>query len=345
MRKLMLFILGGCVVVAMLAAVIPPRSSPASADTLLQGVPRLDGYRIYFSDANTAASRFDRSGSGLSRLAGLLQLLGADLYTLEWQKNIPPDADLVVIAGPTRDLTAVQIARLWLYVSDGGNLLLLTDPLVDSTRAFSRKQGFFWLTLTDFGIRAQDDVVGIEGDQQEEPTFIVDFLATTLADHPITEGIEGVYFWRARSIQIEEDIAGITILPLVSTESNFYGETAFRDYQSSGVVDYNSVGDTTRGSLPLAAAVENAATGTRMVLIGDREVATNNGGLQTSPPYSPYFLYPDNARFMLNVIAWLVGADSTNTVDIKFVTPAVTSTPTTVPSPTPATPAPEEDGE
>jgi hypothetical protein len=80
--------------------------------------------------------------------------------------------------------------------------------------------------------------------------------------------------------------------------------------------------------------MENIATGTRVVVIGDREFATNGGGLQTSPPYSASFLYPDNPRFLVNAVAWLLDVES-NASQLTFPTPGPTATPTTTPSPTP----------
>ena len=76
------------------------------ADNLLQNVPRLDGMKVYFSEANGEASRFDRTATGLSHFAGLLGELGANLYTLEWRTGVPADANLVVIAGPANALQA-----------------------------------------------------------------------------------------------------------------------------------------------------------------------------------------------------------------------------------------------
>ena len=128
---------------------------PASAAPLLQGVPRLDGARIYFSEANGAASRFDRGPQGLSRFAGLLRLLGAELYTLEWHRVIPADADLVIIAGPAQDLTAEQVSRLWLYISDGGRVLLLANPTALGSRAFNMRTGLFRARLAGQDMPAQ----------------------------------------------------------------------------------------------------------------------------------------------------------------------------------------------
>jgi len=70
-------------------------------------------------DRAAHAGGFDRSDLGLSRFAGLLSQLGANLFTLEWRTGFPTDADLIVIAGPVADLAPDQIARLWAGVPAG----------------------------------------------------------------------------------------------------------------------------------------------------------------------------------------------------------------------------------
>jgi len=84
-------ILFGLICALLLAALVGASALPPNrvqAGTALQGVPRLDGKNIYFSEAFGEASRFDRGPTGLSRFAGLLRLLGANLYTLEWRTGI-----------------------------------------------------------------------------------------------------------------------------------------------------------------------------------------------------------------------------------------------------------------
>ena len=115
--------------VVALVALSVPAAPRAQADHLLQSAPDLDGFSIYFSESMGEASRFDRSEAGLSRLAGLVELLGGSLYTLEWRTGIPETADLLVIAGPTLDMADSQVAWLWAYLQNGGRLLLLSDPL------------------------------------------------------------------------------------------------------------------------------------------------------------------------------------------------------------------------
>lgn len=347
----------------LLASSALDRATPgASAAPLLQDVPRLDGVRIYFSESNGAASRFDRGPGGLSRFAGLLRLLGADLHTLEWHRVIPPDADLVVIAGPTQDLSAEQVARLWLYLSDGGRVLLLANPVALGSRAFDWRSGLFRLLVDDLGVRGRPDVVVTEGTREVpvfpppatpgEPTatpaapqevfaLITDFLAEHRnTTHPITADLAGPFaFFGARSIEIAPQLpAGVTVSPLLFSFGNYFGERAFAQYERTGVAEYHPTGDTQRDRLPLAAAVSDSRSGLRLVLVGDREFATNGGGLQTSPAYSQGYLYPDNARFLLNAVGWLLETDAAP-APLEFATPAPTGSPTPLPSPTP-TPIP-----
>jgi hypothetical protein len=354
---------------------LPAPAAPAAS--FLEGMPRLDGVRIYFSESEGEPSRFDRSPAGLSRFAGLIELLGADLYTLEWRTGIPADADLVVLAGPTADLKGEQIAWLWAYLQEGGHLLLLADPGVGANvKGFPGKSGLFTLLWTDMGLRARDDLLVAPTGQTtsavppgvrpkpNEPTPtplppvevpVLTWLLNT-SDlntlHPMAANARGeVALWGARSIEIDGSPRESQVTPLLYAASEFYGETEFVTYQQSGFVEYNIDKDTAPGHLALGAAVEHIVTGTRVVLIGDREVAVNGFGLESSPPYSASFLYPGNARFLMSAVAWLVGADMTILQGREFPTPGPTVTPTITPSPTPAltatpveTPTPVEGG-
>ncbi len=359
MRKRRLLTLNVCVLILARTALSVPPHANVAAEKLLQEVPQLGGYQVYFSESLGEASRFDRSQNGLSRLAGLVDLFGADLYTLEWRTGIPADADLLVIAGPANDLTADQVAWLWAYLQNGGRLLLLADP--PPSKALPATKGLFQLMWDDMGLRGRDDVVATEGDLRpvvpppakverdqptptplppvEAPALVVDFVTTTINTfHPIAAELEGeLVFFGARSLEVDAAPRESQVTPVVYTDSSFYGESDIATYQQYQYAEYNIGKDTTRGMLPLVAAMENIASGTRIVLIGDREFATNGGGFETSPPYSGAFLYPGNVRFMLNAIAWLLDAEPV-AGKVSFPEPGPTATPTLTPTPTPLPP-------
>lgn len=351
MRLRLIVLLGMAVAFGLVFA--PMRDASVQAEAaFLQDTPRLDGVNIYFTESAKEASRFDRTGAGISRFAGLLRLLGANLYTLEWRTGFPTDADLIVIAGPTDDLSPDQIARLWSYLNNNGRLLLLADPVVTPVRALPANSGLFQLMWADMGLRARGDVAVIESSMQsmvaegtEEPSpvsvaaLVADFAAADInRDHPVTADIDGpLAFFGARSLEFDASLQGFEVQPLVYTDSSFYGESEYADYVGEGIVEFNIGADTARGPLALAAAFSNPTTGSRMIVIGDRDFATNSSGFVTSPPNTASFVYPDNVRFMLNAVTWLLDTDA---VDLSFPTPGPTATATITPSPTP-TPTPE----
>lgn len=319
------------------------------ADNLLQDVPRLDGIKVYFTESNGEASRFDRAASGLSHFAGLLAQLGAQLDTLEGRTGIPADADLIVIVGPTTDLAPDRVARLWLYLSKGGRLLLLANTGVEARSARSpaipAASGLNTLLWADLGLRLHDDVVisvpgtGAAPEATEavgaNPAAPITDFTTTLVNtsDPITQNLSsGLAFFSARSLEVDNSIQSFQAVPLIFTSDQFYGEASFSAYLSNGTLDFNIGTDTTAGQLPLAAASSNKATGARVVVIGDREFATNGAGLKTSPDNSASFVHPDNARFLVNAVVWLLQREA---VTLDFPTPAPTATATITPSPTP----------
>lgn len=363
MRRKVLVMMILCALVVAIGMSYP---SPAEAIPVLQDAPRLDGYKIYFTEANNEASRFDRTVNGLSRFAGLLRQMGADLETLEWRTDFPNDADLIIIAGPGSDFNADQTARLWNYMSGGGKLLLLANAVQSNQGrpvGLDINSGLFQLTWIDMGLRANNDIVLTEGfplldpviveivpageeaeadvteeaAEEAQPTLeplpqpIVDFITTEFnTDHPIMQGINELAFFTARSIDIDLSVREFPVEPLVFSDTNFYGENDFPEYYANGLALYNIGIDIPPGFLPLATAFENPNTGLRLVLVGDREFATNGYGLQSSPPNTGSFIHADNVRFLYNSVTWLL---DTEPIEATFPTPGPTATATVTPTP------------
>lgn len=328
-----------------------------------QATTDFSGARIYFTESNNEPSRFDRDATGVSRFAGLLENLDAQLLTLDWRNGIPEDADLVIIPGPglRGNLTAAQVADLWLYMSKGGRLLLLSDPIVHQTRDMISNIGLFELTWLRYGLRGRDDWLvtpgelqtiqipeipeevaeGVDPEDPEEvklvtvevPVLISDFTTTNITtSHPITAGLQGdLAFFGARSLEIDVTAGASVRTPLVFSDPDFYGETDYFQYLETGYSDYLVDVDVAPGNEPLAVAFADNPTGARMVLIGDRDFAVNGRGLATSPAYSDSFVYPANAQFLVQAVAWLLDAEAPA---VSFPTPAPTET--AVPEPTEA---------
>jgi len=131
----------------------------------------IDGSVIYFAEENGEATRFDRNTLGISRFGGLLQQQGAQTFSLEWNSGIPDEADLLIIPGPTDSLNPDQVARLWLYINNGGRVLIAADGFnsdanngrLDGTNdALQANDGFFELAFPDFGFQPSGTVLVAE---------------------------------------------------------------------------------------------------------------------------------------------------------------------------------------
>ncbi len=382
MHRKVLMITGLCLAVILFGIGFAPVNT-VYADPFLQDAPSLEGYKIYFTEANGEASRFDRSINGLSRLAGLLGQLGATLETLEWRTGFPDDADLVLIAGPTSDFNADQTARLWTYMNEGGRVLLLADPpgfTNNRLQGLQAQNGLFQLTWIDLGIRGANTIVVTEGgslpemvivsEEEAAPPVEVEAEATEEAtaeataeveaeateeataepappviaqplshftttevnrEHPIMQGLDGrLAFFGARLIDVDLSVRQFPVDLLAFSPGEFYGENNIGEYDVNDFALYNIGEDTPPGFLPISIAYENPNTGMRLVLIGDRDFATNGYGLQSSPPNTSAFTYPDNPRALLNSVTWLLDTDA---VETSFPTPGPTATATLTPTP------------
>ena len=298
-----------------------------------QGDAPLAGSVIYFAEENGEATRFDRSEQGISRYAGIVSQLGATMQTLEWNSGIPAEADLLIIPGPANDLSSDQVARLWMYINNGGRVLIAADAIefrrgdiFRATRSLRSDQGLFELFWPDFGIRPDENVIVSETDDPalavpltaeeppENPALLnIEFTTNSInPDAELMAGIEGpLYLAGARSVSLDATTPSLLTVPLFFAESGVYGEADFNTYLNEGVASFNpQENDVDGANLPLGAAMVDSATNARIVLLGDVDLITNGGGFQSSPSYSSAFVYPSNVQLATQITTWLLEAEA-----------------------------------
>ena len=111
-------------------------------------------------------------------------------------------------------------------------------------------------------------------------------------------------------------------MPLVFAPEDYYGESAYATYLTDGIAGYDVVADTADDSLALAVAFLNPSSSARIILIGDRDFATNGGGFQSSPATSTNFSYVSNIQFLINSVAWLMDSETPVAIPLIPSTPA-----------------------
>jgi hypothetical protein len=181
--------------------------------------------KVYFvtghGEAALGATGGGAAERGLTVLAEMLKRENMETGdTSLLSGEVPEDADIVAVVGPTTALTDAEIEALDAYLEGGGRLLVALDPLIDPDGSMrpTRLEGF----LARHGVAVGDDLVI---DPSKRLPFY-DLSAVYLDDfpsHPVTEGLEGfaVLLTVARSVSADDDTARVVI----QTSGEGWGET------------------------------------------------------------------------------------------------------------------------
>ena len=212
----------------------------------------------------------------------------AETIILAAQGGVPDDADVLILAGPTRPFFPTELDALREYLAGGGALLALVDP---------GAQPDVDALVAEWGITLGNDVVvdrvqGLFG----RP---VSPFAAEYAPHPITEDLgEATLFHMARSASPSAEASGHTVLVRTSAES--WGETDLEAFQTEGRAELDDAD--LPGPVPIAVAADVPAgpdaegDGGRLVVVGDSDFATNALIRQFR-----------NRDFFVNSVNWLLG--------------------------------------
>jgi len=242
--------------------------------------------KVYFVTGHGEASLQSTGGApGERGLTVLEETLRRDnMETAEvslLSGEVPADADVIAIIGPTRAYTDAEITALDGYLDRGGRLLVALDPLIEPEGTMRPTQ--LEPLLAGRGVVVHDDLVV---DPSRRLPFY-DLSAVYLEDfpsHPVTVGLEGfaVLFTVARSLVADDGAATV----IVQTSDDGWGETdlgmllrgepvAVDDVDNSGPA---AVGVAVEGAAEIGDSVDGEAVdieGHRMVVFGDSDFLTD----------------------------------------------------------------------
>ena len=273
------------------------------------------------SDLGTA-SHTDLGVTGLNRFAEMFRAYGAQVTAIDLSRAIPDEVDLVVIVGPVKSFTIPQVARLWIHLQKGKNLLLAVDPenyFVGNANINTQvaRSGLTALLTLDYGILIRDAFLvepwfTVESITRLETTYSRTFV--DVVSHPVVAPLASfnvpVWVWGSRALTVEPFGVDSQAVPLLYNNDG-YAETnpkVFRvvrgnRFENATEPLQENIGADYLGWINVAALGENTATGSRIVVLGDSEMLENAYGLAGSPEAR---LYPGNVLFAQNVAGWLL---------------------------------------
>jgi len=253
----------------------------------IEKIKRDRSVNIYLLQGHGEAS-LELVEGGLAQAIKVLEDKGNTVKAITLaNKDLPLDANLVIIAGATRKLLPGEVTRLQKYLQNGGNLMLLLSP------------------NNDIGINSLLSTWGIELDNR----LIVDgsgsgiamgfgpavTLVNSYGKHPITASFQnGIsIFPESRPIKIKPQ-ASIQSTALAITDEQTWAESDL----SSEEITFDQNKDLS-GALNVAIALsQKSEPKSRMVVFGSSTFITNG-----------WFQQQLNGDLWLNSVNWLVGED------------------------------------
>jgi hypothetical protein len=278
--------------------------------------------KVYFVTGHGEAS-LDSPGSlterGLAYLKEALKrenMETAELVLLGGE--IPADADVIAIVGPTQPYTEAEIELLRGFLEANGRLLVALDPVIeqDGSMRSTRLEPL----LEDYGVTVHNDLVV---DPSRRLPFY-DLSALYIVDFPrhvMTRGLEGsaVVFLVTRSLGAGE-APGLELEPIAETSDEGWGETSLRSLLSGEQIAKDDAD--TPGPVTVALAIEKPtnenAPDEGLGPDGDKpETPASNNGLRIAVFGDADFLSDTeiinagNLTLALNAFSWLAARELT----------------------------------
>jgi ABC-type uncharacterized transport system involved in gliding motility auxiliary subunit len=255
---------------------------------------RQESKKIYFVQGHGEKDPSSAEREGYSIATTSLENQGflVESLNLAAAGEVPDDAHVVVLAGPTNDPFPQELELLEAFLNRGGGLLVMVDPHPSPSLS-----GF----LEPWGVRVGDNVVlDVSGAGRLMGAGPSIPLVLEYENHKLTERFkEMTFFPLARSVEPSEQIPeGVRVEPLFRSNENSWGETDFDTNEASFDEE-----DDHEGPLTLAVAVtkeireateEESAVQALMVVVGDADFAAN-----------PSFRSQGNGNLFLNMVSWL----------------------------------------
>ena len=136
------------------------------------------------------------------------------------EEAVPDDASCLMIASPTKDISADEAAKVIEYLQNGGKVLILSDYSAGEMPNLNS-------VLNAYGVNKEESVV-FEGDMQHYISMTPYYILPDMESHDITSSLSGNYILMpiAQPItELEDARDTLEISPILSTTDDAYAKT------------------------------------------------------------------------------------------------------------------------
>lgn len=228
---------------------------------------------VYFTTGHGERGLEESAEQGFSQVAEALRKQGYEVKALDLFQSpqVPEDADVVVVAGPTKPFSESDRRLLTDHLARNRGLLLMLDPGVDHGLADLARR---------FGIEARGDLAldPNGGRLGADYTYVV---GVDYPLHDITERLSGIatVFPVATSLaEIEAAPAGVVRSPLVRSSDAAYGKADLQTPDPSFVEGRDHAGPL---ALAMLASIDPRAAG--LVTPPPPEGGSSGAGTEETP--------------------------------------------------------------
>ncbi len=206
--------------------------------------------------------------------------------------KIPDDATVIVVAGPKKPLSDNEVGLLDEYISKGGSVVVMEDPVIDPQQKDVQDPLANDLAKS-YGIDLGNNVVVDAYGNQALQNYLF-AIGYQYANHAITQQLNTMItgFQQARSVTADSNVGSdFSKTQLVFTVDQSWGETDLASIQDNSV-KYDK-GTDMPGPISLAVVAQDSGTKARLVVFGNSEFATNT-----------YYGFYGNSDLIVNSIDW-----------------------------------------
>jgi hypothetical protein len=285
--------------------------------------------KVWFTTGHMEPTLDGNDANGLSYLDQMLKQQGYDPAQVDLQTvdKIPPDVSMVAIIGPVTAFTKTEINTLDYYMAQGGNAIVLLDPVVEEATMTGLEK-----FIEPYGIHADFDVVFDPVNHLARDSLGLYIVVSQFPSHPITEGLSQprAVFYLARSLAANEFVApNLHLAPLAKTSGDSYAKpldpsrfssAATREEGQRQIESFMEAPpgkDSAKGPFMLAYAITkeyqverwkekvgaDRSRQMRLVVMGASSICRNL-----------YISMPCNYELCMNAFNWLAGE-----ADLKFI--------------------------